>query len=87
MIASHDPRVIDAVPALASEFSRGVADFEYQMLYGIRDVEQSRLASAGNQVRVYVPFGTQWYGYFMRRLAERPANLTFFMRALAQRGH
>jgi proline dehydrogenase len=87
MVASHDPVVIDAVPGLASEFHRGVADFEYQMLYGIRDGEQSRLASAGNRVRVYVPFGTQWYGYFMRRLAERPANLTFFMRALAERGH
>jgi proline dehydrogenase len=70
---------------LAGESSRGVGDFEYQMLYGIRDVEQLRLASAGSLVRVYVPFGTQWYGYFMRRLAERPANLTFFMRALAQR--
>jgi proline dehydrogenase len=54
------------------------------MLYGIREPEQLRLASAGNRVRVYVPFGTQWYGYFMRRLAERPANLTFFMRALAE---
>jgi proline dehydrogenase len=87
MVASHDPVVIGSVPGLASEFNRGVTDFEYQMLYGIRDVEQLRLASAGNQVRVYVPFGTQWYGYFMRRLAERPANLTFFMRALAERGH
>ena len=48
------------------------------MLYGIRDAEQRRLADAGNQVRVYVPFGTQWYGYFVRRLAERPANLAFF---------
>jgi proline dehydrogenase len=87
MVASHDPVVIDAVPGLASESGRGASDFEYQMLYGIRDREQSRLASAGNRVRVYVPFGTQWYGYFMRRLAERPANLTFFMRALAERGH
>jgi proline dehydrogenase len=87
MVASHDPVIIDAVPKLVSESDRGAADFEYQMLYGIRDVEQLRLASTGNQVRVYVPFGTQWYGYFMRRLAERPANLTFFMRALAQRGH
>lgn len=87
MVASHDPVVIGSVPGLASEFNRGVTDFEYQMLYGIRDGEQLRLASAGNQVRVYVPFGTQWYGYFMRRLAERPANLTFFMRALARRGH
>ena len=57
------------------------------MLYGIRDDEQRRLADSGNQMRVYVPFGTQWYGYFMRRLAERPANLTFFLRALAERGH
>jgi proline dehydrogenase len=87
MVASHDPVIIDAVPALASESGRGVGDFEYQMLYGIRDGEQSRLVAAGNRVRVYVPFGTQWYGYFMRRLAERPANLTFFMRALAERGH
>jgi proline dehydrogenase len=87
MVASHDPVVIDAVPALANEFGRGSSDFEYQMLYGIRGDEQLRLASAGNQVRVYVPFGTRWYGYFMRRLAERPANLTFFLRALAQRGH
>jgi proline dehydrogenase len=57
------------------------------MLYGIRDGEQRRLADAGNQVRVYVPFGAQWYGYFMRRLAERPSNLAFFLRALAERGH
>jgi proline dehydrogenase len=87
MVASHDPMIIDAVPALALETSRGAADFEYQMLYGIRDGEQRRLADAGNQVRVYVPFGAQWYGYFMRRLAERPANLGFFLRALAERGH
>ncbi|MGO8852003.1 proline dehydrogenase family protein [Mycobacterium sp.] len=83
MVASHDPAVIEAVPALAREKSRSAMDFEYQMLYGIRDDEQRRLADAGNRVRVYVPFGGQWYGYFMRRLAERPANLTFFLRALA----
>ena len=87
MVASHDPAIVDAVPALVSESGRSTGGFEYQMLYGIRDDEQRRLADAGNQVRVYVPFGTQWYGYFMRRLAERPANLTFFLRALAQRGH
>ncbi len=57
-------------------------DFEYQMLYGIRDAEQRRLAGQGGHVRVYVPFGTQWYGYLVRRLAERPANLRFFLRAL-----
>jgi proline dehydrogenase len=87
MVASHDPAIIDAVPDMVCESGRSTGDFEYQMLYGIRDDEQRRLADAGNQVRVYVPFGTQWYGYFMRRLAERPANLTFFLRALAQRGH
>jgi proline dehydrogenase len=87
MVASHDPAIIDAVPDMVRESGRRAGDFEYQMLYGIRDDEQRRLADAGKQVRVYVPFGTQWYGYFMRRLAERPANLTFFLRALAQRGH
>jgi len=87
MVASHDPAIIDAVPGLVREFGRGMADFEYQMLYGIRDPEQRRLADEGNNVRVYVPFGTQWYGYFVRRLAERPANLTFFLRALAERRH
>jgi proline dehydrogenase len=85
MVATHDPVIISAVPAMAAESGRGTDDFEYQMLYGIRDSEQRRLADAGNQVRVYVPFGTQWYGYFMRRLAERPANLVFFLRALAER--
>ena len=85
MVASHDPEIIAAVPEMVRESGRGTADFEYQMLYGIRDTEQQRLAAEGNHVRVYVPFGTQWYGYFVRRLAERPANLTFFLRALAER--
>ena len=87
MVASHDPAIIDAVPAMVRETGRSAGCFEYQMLFGIRDDEQRRLADSGNQMRVYVPFGTQWYGYFMRRLAERPANLTFFLRALAERGH
>src|SRR5215213_2967177 len=87
MVASHDPEIIEAVPAMTREFGRGVNDFEYQMLYGIRDAEQRRLTGEDNHVRVYVPFGTQWYGYFVRRLAERPANLTFFLRALAERRH
>lgn len=85
MVATHDPAVISAVPHAAGESGRGVDDFEYQMLYGIRDGEQRRLAGLGRQVRVYLPFGTQWYGYFIRRLAERPANLAFFLRALAER--
>jgi proline dehydrogenase len=56
------------------------------MLYGIRPDEQRRLAALGHTVRVYVPYGAQWYGYLMRRLAERPANLAFFGRALVSRG-
>ncbi|GAB5898165.1 proline dehydrogenase family protein [Mycolicibacterium mageritense] len=86
MVASHDPVIIDAVPGLAREFDRDTDGFEYQMLYGIRDAEQRRLADAGNHVRVYVPFGNEWYGYFVRRLAERPANFGFFLRALTERG-
>jgi proline dehydrogenase len=78
--------VIAAAGELAVEFGCGTDGFEYQMLYGIRDGEQRRLAGEGNHVRVYVPFGSQWYGYFVRRLAERPANLMFFLRALAHRG-
>ncbi|MCA2242629.1 proline dehydrogenase family protein [Mycobacterium sp. WUMAC-067] len=85
MVASHDPAVINAAGTLARESGCGAGEFEYQMLYGIRDDEQRRLTAAGNHVRVYLPFGTQWYGYFMRRLAERPANLTFFLRALVGR--
>lgn len=85
MVASHDPAIIAAVPGLAAQYGRGADDFEYQMLYGIRGSEQLRLVNNGAHVRVYVPFGTQWYGYFVRRLAERPANLTFFLRALAER--
>ena len=87
MVASHDPAIIAPYRRLAREIDRGVDGFEYQMLYGIRDGEQRRLAAEGNHVRVYVPFGTQWYGYFVRRLAERPANLMFFLRALAERKH
>ncbi|MBU9766271.1 proline dehydrogenase [Mycobacterium sp. TNTM28] len=85
MVASHDPTIIEAVPAVADEFGCNAEGFEYQMLYNIRDGEQRRLAEAGNHVRVYVPFGDEWYGYFVRRLAERPANLMFFLRALAER--
>ncbi|WP_319435732.1 proline dehydrogenase family protein [Mycobacterium sp. RTGN5] len=85
MVASHDPVAIAAARELAREFGRGTDRFEYQMLYGIRDGEQRRLAAEGNHVRVYVPFGSQWYGYFVRRLAERPANLMFFLRAMTHR--
>lgn len=86
MVASHDPAMIDAAGTYAADAGRAVDAWEHQMLYGIRDAEQLRLVAGGRQVRVYVPFGSQWYGYFMRRLAERPANLTFFLRALVSRG-
>ncbi|MDQ1495690.1 MAG: proline dehydrogenase, partial [Actinomycetota bacterium] len=57
----------------------------YQMLLGIRPDEQRRLAARGEKIRVYVPYGAEWYPYLMRRLAERPANVSFFLRALASK--
>jgi proline dehydrogenase len=85
MLATHDPRLIEIGAAQARLTGRGPADFEYQMLYGIRPAEQRRLAAGGAQVRVYVPYGSDWYGYLVRRLAERPANLAFFARSLITR--
>lgn len=85
MLATHDPRMITATIGRANSLGRALDSYEIQMLYGVRTDEQARLAALGHQVRVYVPFGTDWYGYFMRRLAERPANLLFFFRALASR--
>jgi proline dehydrogenase len=82
MLATHDPRLIKIVGARAELVGRDSDSFEYQMLYGIRPAEQHRLAASGAQLRVYVPYGTDWYGYLVRRLAERPANLAFFLRAL-----
>jgi proline dehydrogenase len=82
MIATHDPRMIKIAASLASRYGRESGSYEFQMLYGIRPEEQLRLADAGETVRVYVPYGTEWYGYLMRRLAERPRNLTFFLRSL-----
>ncbi len=85
MLATHDPEMIAAVAELAAQYGREPGSYEYQMLYGIRSDEQRRLAAMGEAVRVYVPFGTDWWGYFVRRLAERPANLLFFLRALLGR--
>jgi proline dehydrogenase len=82
MLATHDPTLIDIGLKLASDHGRGPGDFEFQMLYGIRPTEQQRLAKLGHAVRVYVPYGTDWYGYLVRRLAERPSNLRFFARSL-----
>ncbi|MFJ8965274.1 proline dehydrogenase family protein [Lentzea sp. NPDC102401] len=80
MVASHDPRLIAIAADLASARSKDT--YEFQMLYGIRPEEQRRIAAEGNRMRVYVPYGDEWYGYFMRRLAERPANVAFFVRSL-----
>lgn len=82
MVASHDPTMIDAAQLMAVEFGRDSGSWEHQMLYGIRTDEQRRLAARGSAVRVYIPYGQEWYGYFVRRLAEKPANLGFFLRAL-----
>jgi proline dehydrogenase len=82
MIATHDPLLIAIASSLASRHGRVTGSYEFQMLYGIRPEEQRRLVEAGETMRVYVPYGTEWYGYLMRRLAERPQNLTFFVRSL-----
>jgi proline dehydrogenase len=85
MLATHDPRLIEIIQAQAILAGRPADSFEYQMLYGIRPAEQRRLANQGSRVRVYVPYGSDWYGYLTRRLIERPANLTFFLRSLISR--
>lgn len=85
MFATHDPRLVEILETRAETVGRKPGGFEFQMLYGIRQDEQLRLAARGHTVRVYVPYGVQWYGYLMRRLAERPANTAFFLRALTSR--
>ncbi|MEU2349480.1 proline dehydrogenase family protein [Modestobacter sp. NPDC049651] len=86
MAGTHDPAMIARLLELVAEAGRAADTYEVQMLYGIRPTEQARLAADGHTVRAYVPYGVDWYGYFMRRLAERPANLQFFLRSLATRG-
>jgi proline dehydrogenase len=85
MLATHDPRLIAIGEDRARWFDRSPDAFEFQLLYGVRPEEQRRLAGDGYTVRVYLPYGDDWYGYMMRRLAERPANLAFFARALGSR--
>ncbi len=82
MFATHDPRLVRIVGERARWYDRKPGTYEFQMLFGVRPDEQRRLAQEGETVRVYVPYGSQWYGYLMRRLAERPANTAFFARAL-----
>ncbi|GGK30022.1 proline dehydrogenase [Pilimelia terevasa] len=86
MLATHDPRLVAISQDRARWFGRSQDRFEFQMLYGIRPHEQRRLAAEGYTTRVYVPYGSDSFGYLMRRLAERPTNLMFFARALASRG-
>ena len=85
MLATHDPRMIEIGRYLVRDHRRDPGSYEFQMLYGIRPLEQQRLVGLGHQVRCYVPFGLDWYAYLVRRLAERPANLTFFARSLVSR--
>jgi proline dehydrogenase len=81
-IATHDSRILDEVAAFAGQENISQDAFEFQMLYGVRRDLQQRLVRAGWRVRVYVPFGAEWYPYFMRRLAERPANIWFVAKSL-----
>ena len=80
--ATHDPKMISAIKRLAIE--RPNAPWEIQMLYGVRRDLQTSLAAEGHRVRVYIPYGTEWYPYFTRRLAERPANIGFILRNLSK---
>jgi proline dehydrogenase len=86
LVATHDPRMIAIAERLAADADRDVDSWEFQMLYGIRPDEQRRLAAAGHPVRIYVAYGEDWWGYFTRRLAERPANLLFFLRSMVSKG-
>ncbi|MEV0221491.1 proline dehydrogenase family protein [Streptomyces sp. NPDC050704] len=86
MIGSHDPRIIAITQELARRAGRKLDEYEFQMLYGIRGDEHLRLAAEGHRMRVYTAYGTDWYGYFMRRLAEKPANLLFFARSTLTKG-
>jgi proline dehydrogenase len=86
MLATHDPRLIQIGQALALRSGRSKETFEFQMLLGVRPDEQVRLAELGHKVRVYVPYGDQWYPYLMRRMAEKPSNLSLFLRSLVSKG-
>jgi len=84
-IATHDPAMIAATKEFVVKQGIGRETFEFQMLYGIRTDLQQQLVKEGYNLRVYIPYGTQWFPYFMRRLAERPANMLFFVRNLFRR--
>lgn len=81
-LATHDPKLIQRAVSVAKAEGIGPERFEFQMLYGVRRDLQEQLVASGWRVRTYVPFGSQWYPYFMRRLAERPANVAFILRSV-----
>ncbi len=85
MVASHDPRLVEIAGALAVRHDRPKGTYEYQMLYGVRPDEQRRLAADGEKMRVYLPYGEDWYGYMVRRMAEKPANLALFLKSLSSK--
>jgi proline dehydrogenase len=79
-IATHDEKMLEATRQFAAEKGIAADQFEFQMLYGVRRDLQDKLVAEGYRMRVYVPYGQYWYPYFMRRLAERPANVWFVMK-------
>ena len=85
MIATHDPRLVEIAQALAIHNDRTRTSYEIQMLLGVRPEEQERLAKEGERVRVYVPYGSDWYGYMVRRLAEKPANTALLAKSLSSK--
>ncbi|WP_433792304.1 proline dehydrogenase family protein [Actinoplanes sp. CA-252034] len=85
MVATHDARLIAIAEDRARWFDRSTTEYEFQMQYGVRPEEQSRLAGSGHTVRIHLPYGGEWYGHLMRRLAERPGNVGFLARAVASR--
>jgi proline dehydrogenase len=84
-IATHDPRMIAQTIRFAAARQISKDDFEFQMLYGVRTDLQRQLVKDGYRLRIYIPYGRDWFPYFMRRLAERPANLGFFVRNFLRR--
>jgi proline dehydrogenase len=86
MVATHDGRMIRIAAVLAANSGRGAADFEYQMLYGVREPEQRRLADIGQRCRVYVPYGEDWYAFFRARITQHPATFALLLRSVVADG-
>ena len=84
-IASHDEEIINFTKNLSAEYSIPYTQFEFQMLFGVREELQRQLVAEGYKMRVYMPYGSDWYGYFMRRLAERPANVAFVAKGILKK--